>query len=421
MTLRNRTRAGLSAIADSVFAVGLAVLNLPVLALWVTGLVLSPLPVLGTDLLAVSTTVVRWRADLERRLATRAGIPIRRPYHPAPHRAEMGDRRWLRWIITDPATWRDMAWLLPGALVAAGLGLVVLAIVGYGLAGVGLLPLWLFLGDVWFGYGVFWPTANLAEAWLALPQGLVILAGALALAPFLRTTSIRFTRLFLAPTRAAELRLRVAHLTWTRADAIDAQAAELRRIERDLHDGAQARMVSVGMTIGLAERLVRRDPAAALKLLAEARASSTTALAELRHLVRGIHPPALAERGLEGAVRALALSLPVRTEVTAQLSGRLDTPLESAVYFAIAEALANMSRHSRARSAWVTIRHADGKLVAQVGDDGVGGADEARGTGLHGIERRLSAFDGSMTLSSPSGGPTVLTMELPCALSSPKI
>jgi signal transduction histidine kinase len=415
-----RVRAGLRATADGLFATGLALLNVPVLALWLAGLVLSPVPVLGTDILTVVTTVVRWRADLERRLGARAGLPIRRPYIPAPARAEPGTRRWLRWIITDPATWRDMAWLLPGAVIATGLGLIAVAVPLYGLAGVLLLPLWLHLGGVWFGYGLFWPTANLTEAWLALPQGLVILAAGLAVAPLLRAVDVRFTRLFLAPTRAAELRLRVAHLTTTRADAIDAQAAELRRIERDLHDGAQARMVSVGMTIGLAERLVRRDPAAALKLLAEARTSSTEALVELRHLVRGIHPPVLAERGLEGAVQALALSLPVRTAVVSKLPGRLDTPVESAMYFAVAEALANMGRHSRARSAWVTIGHADGVLVVEVGDDGVGGADATRGTGLLGIERRLDAFDGTISVSSPPDGPTVVTMEVPCVLSSPR-
>jgi signal transduction histidine kinase len=420
MTPRLWVRTGLQATAYSLFAAGLALFNIPVLALWLIGLVLSPVPVLGTDLLAVTTTIVRWRADLERRLGGQAGALIRRPYRPEPDRSELGSRRWLRWIITDPATWRDMAWLLPGAFVGGVLGTIAVAIAAYGLIGVGLLPLWLFLGDVPFGYGLMWPTTNLGEAWLALPQGLVILAAGLFLAPLLRATDARFAHLFLAPTAAAELRLRVAHLTTTRADAIDAQAAELRRIERDLHDGAQARMVSVGMTIGLAERLVHRDPAQALKLLAEARASSTAALVDLRHLVRGIHPPVLAERGLEGAVRALALSLPVRAEVTSDLPRRLDTPLESAVYFAVAEALANMGRHSRARSAWVTMRHRESMVVVEVGDDGIGGADAARGTGLTGIERRLHAFDGTMTVSSPRGGPTVVTMELPCALSLPK-
>jgi signal transduction histidine kinase len=420
MTPRQWIRTGLTATASSLFTAGLSTLNLPVLALWLTGLVLSPVPVLGTDLLAVTTTVVRWRANLERRLGAWAGVAIPRPYLPPPDRAEMGSRRWLRWIITDPATWRDMAWLLPGALIGATLGVVAVIVPAYGLIGTVLLPLWLFLGGVWFGYGLFWPTSNLSEAWLALPQGLVILAVGLTVAPLLRRADLRFARLLLAPTAAAQLRLRVAHLTVTRADAIDAQAAELRRIERDLHDGAQARMVSVGMTIGLAERLFHRDPAAALKLLAEARASSTAALVELRHLVRGIHPPVLAERGLEGAVQALALSLPVRAEVKSDLPGRLDTPVESAVYFAVAEALANMGRHSRAGSAWVTIHHGEGVLVVEVGDDGVGGADAARGTGLAGIKRRLNAFDGTLAVSSPPGGPTVVTMELPCALSSPK-
>jgi signal transduction histidine kinase len=201
---------------------------------------------------------------------------------------------------------------------------------------------------------------------------------------------------------------------------VDAQAAELRRIERDLHDGAQARIVSLGMTIGLAEELIERDPAAARKLLAEARESSSAALVELRHLVRGIHPPVLAERGLDGAVRALALSLPIPITVDIDLPGRPDTPVESAAYFVVAEALANVSRHSAASTAWVRMRHADGVLFMTVGDDGIGRADPAAGTGLRGIERRLAAFDGTIALSSPPGGPTVVTMELPCALSSPK-
>jgi hypothetical protein len=183
MLLRDRVRAGLRATGQSVCAVGLALLNVPVLALWLAGLVLSPVPVLGADLLHVTTVVVRWRADLERRLGALAGVPIRRPYPPPPDRADLGSRRWLRWIITDPATWRDMAWLLPGALVGVALGVITVAIVAYGLAGVALVPLWLFLGTIWFGYGIFWPTADIGEAWLALPQGLILLAVGLGAAP----------------------------------------------------------------------------------------------------------------------------------------------------------------------------------------------------------------------------------------------
>jgi signal transduction histidine kinase len=240
------------------------------------------------------------------------------------------------------------------------------------------------------------------------------------LAPWLRRVDARFARLFLAPTRAAELRLRVTQLTVTRADTIDAQAAELRRIERYLHDGVQARLASLSMTIGLADKLIDRNPAQAHKLLEEARESSRTALVELRHLIRGIHPPVLAERGLGGAIRALALSLPMPITLDIDLRGRPDTPVESAAYFAVAETLTNMIRHSRAHSGSVSIRHADGALTMVVTDDGGGGADPSAGTGLGGIERRLAAFDGTIALSSPPGGPTVITMEVPCALSSPR-
>src|SRR6185436_3261780 len=182
-------------------------------------------------------------------------------------------------------------------------------------------------------------------------------------------------------------------LTVTRADTVDAQAAELRRIERDLHDGVQARLVSLSMMIGLADALIDRHPAKAHKQLDEARESSHTALVELRHLIRGIHPPVLAERGLGGAVHALALSLPVPITVDIDLPGRPDTPVESAAYFAVAEALTNMIRHSRANTGSVSVRHADGALTMVVADDGAGGADPAAGTGLRGIERRLAAFD----------------------------
>jgi signal transduction histidine kinase len=413
--------AGLRSVAGGVFAVGLCLLNLPIFVLWLVALALSPVPGLGMMLLPALTSVVRWRADLERRLAARAGVLIARPYSPVPQKVGFGGWRRLRWIFTDPATWRDMAWLLPGALIGFALGLLTLLIPLYGAVGVTLLPLWLYLGTDWFGYGVFWPIHSLSQGWLSFPQGVLLLAIGLAAAPYLRTIDARFARLFLAPTRAAELRLRVTQLTVTRADTVDAQAAELRRIERDLHDGAQARLVSLGMMIGLADELVERDPAAARRLLGEARDASSAALVELRHLVRGIHPPVLAERGLDGAVRALALSLPVATTVESDLPGRLDTPVESAVYFAVAEVLANVCRHSGAQHAWVSLRSADGMLFALVGDDGHGGANPGGGTGLRGIERRLAAFDGTMTLSSPPGGPTVVTMELPCALSSPRI
>jgi signal transduction histidine kinase len=407
-------------VVGGMAAIGLAFTNVPLLAVSVVALALTPVPYLGLALVPWTMTLVRMRADLERRRASRTGVLVSRPYHPPPEGAVAGGWQRFRWTVTDPATWRDLAWLGPGAIVGLALGTVVVLVPLYGLAGLTLTPVWIWLFTGWYGYGAIWSIDTLAAGLLCLPQGALILAAGLWAAPWLRRVDAYFARLFLAPTRAAELRLRVTQLTVTRADTVGAQAAELRRIERDLHDGVQARLVSLSMMIGLADALVDRNPAKAHKLLAEARESSRIALVELRHLIRGIHPPVLAERGLGGAVRALALSLPIPITVDIDLPGRPDTPVESAAYFAVAEALTNMIRHSRARTGSVSMRHADNTLTMVVADDGAGGADPTAGTGLRGIERRLAAFDGTITLSSPAGGPTVITMELPCALSSPR-
>ena len=224
-------------------------------------------------------------------------------------------------------------------------------------------------------------------------------------------------RLVLAPSREAELARRVEQLAQTRRETLDTGAAELRRIERDLHDGAQARLVAMGLTLDAAGRLIDTDPAAARALLYEARDASARALAELRDLVRGIHPPVLADRGLADAIRALALDSPLRVRVTGPLDGRLPAPVESAGYFAVSELLANVAKHSGAGAAEVDLRHSSGSLRITVSDDGAGGADPSRGTGLQGVARRVAAFDGVLVVSSPAGGPTVINLEMPCELS----
>jgi len=213
---------------------------------------------------------------------------------------------------------------------------------------------------------------------------------------------------------------RVQRLTETRGHAVDAAAAELRRIERDLHDGAQARLVALGMNLRAVERVLPGSPNAALALVAEARETSVRALNELRNLIRGICPPVLADRGLGHAVQALALDTPLPTTLEIDLPGRPTPPVESACYFAVAEALANAVKHAGARSAQIRIRHAAGLLRIEVSDDGIGGADPALGTGLLGVERRLGTFDGILAVNSPPGGPTMVVMEVPCVLSSPK-
>ena len=213
---------------------------------------------------------------------------------------------------------------------------------------------------------------------------------------------------------------RVQRLSETRTDAVDTAAAELRRVERDLHDGAQARLVALGMSLRAAERLFATSPGAALAMIGEAREMSSRALTELRDLVRGIHPPVLADRGLGDAVRALALETPVNTKLDIDLPGRLAEPVESAAYFAVAEVLANAVKHAHARTVDIHMRHEGDALRIAVTDDGIGGADPANGSGLRGVERRLGTFDGILAVNSPPGGPTIVVIEVPCALLSLK-
>jgi signal transduction histidine kinase len=378
-------------------------------------------------LLPLVAAAVRGLANLNRRLARSwSGVDIPKPYLPAPAPGvATGWRRWrLIRALFDPATWRDLLWglldpLVGGVLVAVPAVMVLLGLYGLHLPlhWVGLAAFHQLEGAGWY---TFISVNDPVTAWLAATLGLGYIVLGLAIAPRMVRLHGRWTRVLLAPTASATLALRVRQLSESRSDVVDAQAAELRRIERDLHDGAQARLVAMGMNLGAAEKLVEENPAAAKALLAEVREASAKALNELRDLVRGIHPPVLADRGLADAIRALALDGPLPAEVTTDLPGRLPLPVESAAYFAVSEALANASKHSGARRVWIDLRFETGRLLMSVTDDGHGGADPSRGTGLLGIERRLATFDGVLALNSPPGGPTMVMMELPCALSSPR-
>jgi signal transduction histidine kinase len=369
-------------------------------------------------LVVLSVLCTRLLAGLTRRLAGQwSGAPIASPYRPGPDDSgsslirQLGSR--ADWLLTDPASWRDLLWL---TINVAGVCLLVVlppALVGYGLTCI-----------VAHGTSVAQHapvSAILVTGPAAIPAGLALIAAGILAAPRLVTTYTGLARLMLAPTRSSELASQVARLAAARSETIDAGAAELRRIERDLHDGAQARLVAIGMALDAAGHLLDHDPAAARALLTEARDSSALALAELRNLVRGIHPPVLADRGLAEAIRALALAMPLQVDYASELTGRPPAPVESAAYFAVSELLANVSKHAYASRAWIDIRHDGRMLRIGISDDGRGGAEPARGTGLEGIERRLAAFDGVLVLSSPPGGPTVVNLEIPCALSSPKI
>jgi signal transduction histidine kinase len=256
--------------------------------------------------------------------------------------------------------------------------------------------------------------------WADALEGSLMLALGLWLAPRVMRHHLTHAPDPELAARAQQLTRRVQTLTQTRRDAVDTAATELRRIERDLHDGAQARLVALGMSLQAAERLFPTSPEAALALVVEAKESSSRALTELRDLVRGIYPPVLADRGLADAIRALALDAPLPVELDIDLPGEVELPVASAVYFSVAEALTNVTKHARARSVRIQLSNAAGLLRAQVTDDGSGGADPALGTGLAGVERRLATFDGILAVNSPPGGPTIVVIEVPCALSSPK-
>lgn len=354
-------------------------LVVPVLVTFVLLVVSSVLVVVwvGIVLLAALVPVSRWMADAHRRMAARVlGSPVPAPYLPMPGGplSNLGTR------VADPATWRDLLWMLWAGTFGFALSLVALLL----LVVVVTLPVW------WFGI---------------LP---------------LMSVRARVDRALLTTGHTERLEQRVEALRLSRASVVDHSATELRRIERDLHDGPQARLAALSLGLGLADDLFETDPEAARQLLNEARSTSSTALAELRDVVRGIHPPVLADRGLEGAVTALALDMAVPTEVTLDLPGRLPAPLESAVYFTVAECLANTAKHAAATRSWVVLRHDGRRLRGEAGDDGRGGVDVRAGSGLQGVADRLAAFDGTLEVSSPAGGPTVVRWEVPCESSSPR-
>lgn len=368
---------GLPLFVASVFTVAYTTVGI--------GIVLTPPVILG----------VRRFAEWERSRALKwSGVRIASPYRPRPDTSADGIvGGWLRvcrWLWTDPATWRDLLWLIANVPIGVVLGVAPVSLIA--------------------------TSVQTGAHYLAVNLFGVVIASFIA-QPCLNLHAKISARL-LSPSTTRALSARVGVLARSRSEVLDSSAAELRRIERDLHDGTQTRIAALGLNIGLAEQLIHQDPDAAVALLVEARESSGHALAELRSLVRGILPPVLAERGLDGAIRALALTLPIPVEPELDLPGSIPAPIESALYFAVVEALANAVKHSGATRLSVRVRLDERKiLVARVRDDGRGGAYVNPGGGLDGIGRRLAAFDGALSVHSPIGGPTTVAMELPCASS----
>ena len=322
--------------------------------------------------------------------------------------------RGLAAVARSQATWRQLCYhLLAAPLLAAAAA----AAIGLWLAGLGY----------GFVYAYAWglhPGSLLYRATYApghghLPGALLTLAGLAALlaAPWytsaVRGLDIRAARALLGPSRADELEHRVEHLTQTRAGVVDAADAERRRLERDLHDGTQQRLVSLAINLGMA-RAQAGSAEEAKQAIAEAHEEAKAALAELRDLIRGLHPAVLEDRGLDAALSGVAARMPIPVRLTVDLPRRPAPVIEAVAYFVVSEGLANIAKHSQASEAAVFVQRAADRLHVIVTDDGVGGADPAGGTGLTGLARRAASVDGTFEIDSPPGGPTLLTVDLPC-------
>ncbi|MFJ2609362.1 sensor histidine kinase [Streptomyces sp. NPDC087425] len=323
--------------------------------------------VIGFPLLALGLVGARWSGRLERARARRLlGVRIEEP-SPLPRRG--GLLGWLWRTLKDPVAWRTV--------------------------------LYDFIRLPW-GILTFVTTlTSLFVLWPVLPF----------LARWMTDVDRAMVRGLLSPSD--ELERRIAELESDRGVVVDTAAADLRRIERDLHDGAQARLVNLAMGLGLAKEKLLDDPDTAAVMVAEAHGEVKLALQELRDLARGIHPAVLTDRGLDAALSSVAsrCTVPVRVEV--DLAERPAAAIEGIAYFTVSELLQNVSKHSGARSAGVAVRRAADRLLIQVEDDGRGGARLDGGTGMKGLAERLGAVDGLFVLDSPVGGPTVVTAELP--------
>ncbi|WP_416237111.1 sensor histidine kinase [Streptomyces sp. RB17] len=222
-------------------------------------------------------------------------------------------------------------------------------------------------------------------------------------------------RTLLAPPRDLELSQRVEELTESRAQLVAAVEAERRRIERDLHDGAQQRLVAVSMALGRAvSRLRRSGDDGTRQIVEQARADAREAITELRDLARGLHPPVLTDRGLAAALSAVAARAPVPVTVDVQVEPRPSAAVEAVAYFVVTEALTNVAKHAQADRAWVEIRRSGDRLTVTIGDDGRGGADPGGGSGLAGLAARVAGVDGRLNVTSPPGGPTLIKVDMQC-------
>ncbi|WP_156726466.1 sensor histidine kinase [Streptomyces apocyni] len=372
---------------------------------------------IGVPVLAAALAGCRGLAVLERTRARgllRLDIAEPPPLRPKQN-SPMG---WMGAVLKSGTSWRNvlyallhLPWAVFGFSVAVTFWTTGWTLLTY--------PLWQWVFPMYAGQGgiqLYGDDTHTFYLDSPIEIGLTALAGLLITmaTPWLIRAMTMVDRVMvtglLAPSRLAS---RVVELESDRGVVVDTAAADLRRIERDLHDGAQARLVNLAMDLGLAKEKLREDPQTAARMVDEAHGEVKTALQELRDLARGIHPAVLTDRGLDAALSSVASRCTVPVQVEVDLPYRPAAAIEGIAYFTVSELLQNISKHSGATHAMVDVWQAEDRLMIQVTDDGTGGADTASGSGLAGLAERLDAVDGILVVDSPQGGPTAVTAELP--------
>ncbi len=417
MTSSSSSAANAGWASSTWFALVHMLVNLPLgivyFALVITGFTLGVgtlVTLLGIPVLIGTGWLVRTMGNVERgRMNSFLGTNLRDPYRPAA--AESGWLARLAAIGKDPATWRDFLYLM--LRMPIGIFTFTITVATWSVA------IALVCSPIAYWLGLF--RVNLSP-WTVDGPGAMVLATVVGAVMTVLAVGITkgLARLeavlagALLDASPEELQRRVTDLASSRSRSMSAADQDRRRLERDLHDGAQQRLVSLAMTLGLAQQKLTTDPEQGARLVTEAHEEAKRALQDLRDLARGLHPAILTDHGLEAALPALAARCPIPTRVDVAVSRRPIPAVESAAYFVVAEALTNVARYSQATNVLVTARREADQLTIDVRDDGVGGASVTPGGGLAGLTDRVEALNGHLTVSSPSGGPTVVHVEVPC-------
>ena len=382
-------------------------------AILITGLAVGlglAVVTVGIPILVGTLMLSRWMAIGERRLVhALLDFEIPAPYRPLP--AERGWER-LKAFLSDPATWRDVVFLLLQVLMGLVSFVVTVTVLGVALGALAA-PAWYWALPDGIELGIA-QVDSLAEAVALVPIGAVLLFLGIPALNGLGRLYGRFAQLLLGTNADPALTAQVTELRGSRARVIAAADAERRRLERDLHDGAQQRLVALALTLRMAEkRAAETGDDGTGDLVRRAGEEARLALEELRDLARGIHPAILTNRGLAAALDDLASRAAVPVSILARPDERLPEQVEAAAYFIVSESLANVAKHARATSAWVRVAVAGGALVVEVRDDGVGGTQAGSGSGLQGLEDRVGALDGSLAIESDSGSGTRVLARIP--------